>query len=198
MRNWLTASLLLLATSASHAQVYTCTVGGITAYQQVPCAGDLKKGQQATVNAVPGSAGSQSAAAPLPWPGLDFGMPVSEVLRRIPGSREDHGAVTLKGFVFSGKTFDVQFGFKSDRLAQVHLGDTVFMEPNAAVRQSFDRLVATLRRIYGEPASQSVEELSWGLRGEASWKRPGSEVKVTISPVTRDQSMILFNYFGRK
>lgn len=164
-------------------------------YQQVPCAGDVGKGQQATVNAVPGSAGSQSAAAPLPWPGLDFG--IDPGVWRVSGSREDHGAVILKGFVFSGKTLDVQFGFKSDRLVQVHLGDTVFMEPNAAVRQSFDRLVATLRRIYGEPASQSVE----APRGECAGKlpeRPGSEVKVTISPVTREQSMILFNYFGRK
>jgi hypothetical protein len=51
-----------------------------------------------------------------------------------PSSRV--GNVTLKGFRFSEKKFDVQFGFQSNRLVQVHHGDTISMEPNAAVRRA--------------------------------------------------------------
>lgn len=198
MRNLTITSLLMLVLSVGHAQVNKCTVGGRTVYQQEPCAGAEQSGRRTNLGAPLSGTGNTTAGAQLLWPGVEFGMPPSDVLRLVPGSRGDSGSVTLKGFRFAEKTFDVQFSFQSDRLVQIHLGDTVFMEPNAAVRSSFDRLVATLSRTYGEPLSKNVEERGSGLRGEAVWKRPGSEVTVTISAVTKDQSMILFNFFSRK
>lgn len=198
MHKLIIAASLTLVLSVSHAQVYKCTVGGRTVYQQDPCAGAEQGGRRSNVEAPSSRAGYTTGGTQLLWPGVEFGMPPSDILRLVHGSRKDGGNVTLKDFRFAEKKFDVQFSFQSDRLVQVHLGDTVFMEPNAAVRSSFDRLVATLRRTYGEPSSQNVEEPWSGLRGEAVWKRSGSEITVTISPVTKDQSMILFNFFSRK
>ena len=123
-------------------------------------------------------------------------MTRAELLRLVPGSREVHGSVTLENFRYAEKTFNVQFSFKSDRLDQAHLSDAVSMEPNAATRQSFEKLVATLRGSYGEPQSRNVEERASGLYGEAVWRKGGSEITVSIVPSTQHHSTILFNFFA--
>jgi hypothetical protein len=141
---------------------------------------------------------TKGALAQLLWPKVEYGMSTKEVLSLVTGSRIDRSAVQLDGFRYAGRTFNVRFEFGSDRLVQVHLDDVVSMEANAVTRQSFDKLVAALRKTYGEPVSNTVEERTSGLYGEAVWRQSGSEITLTISPRTQLHSAILFNFFSRK
>ncbi|OGB21031.1 MAG: hypothetical protein A3I66_18795 [Burkholderiales bacterium RIFCSPLOWO2_02_FULL_57_36] len=192
---WLALVSMSLST-AGYAQVHKCTVDGRMVYQQELCAGTGQSGRVTHVAAAPsGGESTPTASTPLLWPGVEFGMTRPEVLRLVPGSTEHRGSVKLEGFRYAAKTFNVQFGFKSDRLVQAHLGDVVFMELNAATRQAFDRLVTTVSRTYGQPVSQSVEGRASGLYGKALWRRGRSEITVDISPITQHHSTILFNFF---
>ncbi|MCL1961953.1 MAG: hypothetical protein FWG56_09330 [Desulfovibrionaceae bacterium] len=186
------ALIFMALSTAGHAQVHKCKVGARTVYQQDPC-------PKAIQAAPKRAAASGAAAAPtqLPWPGVEYGMSRAEVLRLVAGSREGRGDVRLEGFRYGGRTFDVEFRFKSDRLTQVHLSDAVFMQPNAATRQAFEQFAATLRQTYGKPFSQSVDEGASGLQGEAVWRKGGAEITLAISPTTQDQSTILFNFFAK-
>lgn len=190
------ALVLMFLSGDGYAQVHKCIVDNRTVYQQEPCAGGGPSAGAPDMAVAPsGGAGSAIASAPLPWPGVEFGMTRSEVLRRVPGSSEHRGSVTLEGFRYADKVFNVRFGFRADRLVQVHLGDVVFMELNPTTRQAFERLVTTVSRTYGQPVSQYVEERASGLRGEALWRRGRSEITATISPSTQHHSTILFNFF---
>lgn len=196
MRKVSLALVFIFLSTTGYAQVYTCTVDGSTVYQQAPCAGVGKPASASdTATAASRSADKATAPTPLLWPGVEFGMTRPEVLRLVPGSSEHRPSVTLEGFRYAEKTFNVQFGFKSDRLVQVHLDDVVPMELNADTRQAFDRLVATVSRTYGQPVSQRIDERASGLYGEALWRWGGSEITVNITPSTQHHSTILFNFF---
>jgi len=146
---------------------------------------------------IPSGNASEATASTLAlWPGVEFGMTSQEVLRLVPGSNEHRGSVWLEGFNYAEKTFNVQFGFKSDRLVQVHLDDVVSMELNAVTRKAFDRLVATVSQTFGQPVMQSIEERWSGLSGKALWRRGRSEITANISPSTQHHSTILFNFFA--
>lgn len=189
------ASVFIFLSTAGHAQVHKCNVDGRTVYQQEPCAGAEQSDPAPDMTPPAGGAGTAAVPSPLLWPKVEFGMTRAEVLRLVPGSSEHRDSVTLEGFRYAEKTFNVQFGFKSDRLVQVHLDDVVSMELNAATRQAFDRLVTTVSQTYGQPVSQSIEERASGLYGEALWRRGRSEITATISPSTQHHSTILFNFF---
>jgi hypothetical protein len=189
-------SVLVLLSTVGYAQVHKCSVDGKTVYQQEPCVGTGQTGREPYMVAPSGRSGTTTNSVQLLWPKVEYGMTRADVLRLVPGSREDRGTVTLENHRYADRTFNVRFGFKSDRLDQVHLGDAVSMELNAATRQSFERLVATLRGTYGEPHSKNVEERKSGLYGEAVWRKGSSEITVTISPSTQHHSTILFNFFA--
>jgi hypothetical protein len=185
---------MVLSTTGYAQEVYKCTVDGRTIYQQKPCAGDEQTALTPRA-ALSGGAGTASVSPPTLWPGVEFCMTRPEVLGMIPGSSEQRGSVILEGIRYAERSFDVQFGFTSDRLVQVHLSDSVAMELNSTTRQAFDRLVSTVSQTYGQPVSQSVEERASGLYGRALWRRGRSEITASIVPSTQQHSTILFNFF---
>jgi len=132
------------------------------------------------------------------WPKLQYGMTPADALRTVPGSvPAADGAAELEGFRIADRKFRVRFEFRSNRLVQVHLRETVFMEPNERTRLNFDKVVNALRQVQGAETYRHVESEPSGLSGEAGWRKGDAETVVTISPSTQNHSTILINFFYR-
>lgn len=190
------ALVFMLLSTAGYAQVHQCTVDGRTVYQQEPCAGAVQIDSAHNMSPPPpGDTDTATTSPPLLWPGVEFGMTRAQVLRLVPGSSEHRDSVKLEGFRYAEKLFNVQFGFESDRLIQVHLSDAVSMELNEITHKAFDRLVATVSQTYGQPVAHSVENRTSGLYGHALWRRGLSKITMDITPSTQHHSTILFNFF---
>jgi hypothetical protein len=144
------------------------------------------------------------ATAQQLWGNVQYGMSPNEVSRLVPGSKpiakgspNVHGsqsAVEVESYPFAGKTFKVSFLFLSDRLTQVHLADTTYMEANESTRGAFERISNTLRQTYGKEASRRLESRQSGLFGDAEWIQGNTKISVSIIPMTQHHSSIVINY----
>lgn len=185
--------LSLLASVTADAQLYQCTTGGRTSFQDRPCD---KASVSRSIALQPAARSPQAIFA-----ALRQGMSVDEVRRAVPGVRPGNldrlatGAVAqlqIPQVNHAGSPFTVGLFFLGDRLSRVNFSGRMGLD-NQDNLNTFDRIVADFRSAYGQENARTVANRG-GLSANAEWQMPRGKVWVSIIPITADTSLLNFGF----
>ncbi|MFM2449293.1 MAG: hypothetical protein RIS44_1743 [Pseudomonadota bacterium] len=193
--SWIIAAVVVTFAGGINAQVHKCAANGKTTFQQEPCPGTVHvNSPTATGDATlrPGT------SLELPWSKLRFGMSRLEVRRALPQSGATAEGIQLEAFRYLDVPFNVSFYFKEDRLTQVNMMHTQMSQPNAETRAAFEKLLSHLVQRHGQPSVNNIDLRPAGLFGGATWNKSGFDVDLSVSPITKDSSWLLLNYWDRR
>ena len=186
--------------SFAYGQTYKCKVASVAIiYQGSPCSNSEEIGLFHPDKVSHPQNKAEDFLANIP-----FGISPAEALRQLPESKPAAGnnhtadgselAVEIENYPFAGKKFRMGFLFLSNRLTQVHLSDTAYMEANDSTRSAFESISNTLRQLYGNETSSNLESRRSGLFGSAEWVRGNTRISLDIIPMTQYNSTIVINY----
>ena len=191
MRTLLIAAVILTATAA-HAQIYQCTKGGKTAFQDSPC----DAGSTAKVIANRASSGGFN------WDGLKPGMTVDEVKQKFPNLKPGNEGKLVTGakellhdpqVSLEGVTFEAGFFFIGGKFTQVNLL-TATADKNETNLKVFEKLFNQFRVKYGPETKRVVKHDAYMLSADATWESEKGKVWVGVMPLTADTSNLLAGF----
>ena len=179
---------LMMAAMPAQAQVYKCKVDGKVSYQAMPCSGEAE-GELKPVQ--DDGVGRDVATLRKLWTGLESGMSVADVLKRVPGAtapskveRMANGAVVLleKDVQLAGTTFKGRYYFLDDGYLMFGLApDAPAMRSNGEVRHLYGKLQQLLLKVLGKASDEvPLEERHGSLRGETNWRDAAGDEKAWV------------------
>lgn len=194
MHSLLIVTTLLIGTAA-HAQIYQCTKGGKTAFQDSPC----DAGSAAKVIANRASSGAFN------WDELKPGMSVDEVKQKFPGLKPGNEGKLVTGarellhgsqVSLGGVTFEAGFFFIGGKFTQVNLL-TDAADKNETNLKVFEKLFNEFRAKYGPETKRVVKHDAYMLSADATWESEKGKVWVGVLPLTADTSNLLAGFVPR-
>ena len=179
---------LMMAAMPAQAQVYKCKVDGKVSYQAMPCSGEAEGALKPVQD---DGVGRDVATLRKLWTGLESGMSVADVLKRVPGAtapskveRMANGAVVLleKDVQLAGTTFKGRYYFLDEGYLMFGLApDAPAMRSNGAVRHLYGKLQQQLLKVLGKASDEvPLEERHGSLQGETNWRDAAGDEKAWV------------------
>ncbi len=186
---------VVLAAASAQAQIYQCTKGGKTTFQDSPC----DSGSATKVIA------TRTADSSFSWDELKAGMSIEEVRQRFPNTKPGNEGRLASGakemlhasqVSLEGMPFEASFFFIGGKFTQVNLLAAA-ADKNETNRKAFEKLTNGFRARYGPETKRTVKHDDYMLLADTTWMSEKGKIWVGVFPLTADTSNLLAGFLPK-